>query len=60
MIVLNSLKDKGAGFNVPTNKVYLMDKSGKVIDIPLQSKEKIAALIVEYMLTVYNQKNQKT
>ncbi len=60
LIVLNSLKDKGAGFNVPTNKVYLMDKSGKVIDIPLQSKEKIAALIVEYMLTVYNQKNQKT
>lgn len=56
LIVLNSLKEEGAGFNVPTNKVYLMDKSGKIIDFPLQSKEKIAALIIDYILAEYGQK----
>jgi len=42
LIVLNSLKDKGAGFGVPTNKVTFIDKKGNVKDLPLMSKAEVA------------------
>lgn len=46
MIVMNSLKDFGAGFGVDTNKVTLIFKDNNEIEIPLNSKEKIAQEIV--------------
>lgn len=46
MIVLNSLKDFGAGFAVDTNKVTLIFKDNIIKEIPLNSKEKIAHDIV--------------
>ncbi len=42
LIVLNSLKDEGAGFGVPTNKVKIIDKKGEIIDLPLMSKSEVA------------------
>jgi phosphopantothenoylcysteine decarboxylase/phosphopantothenate--cysteine ligase len=45
MIVLNSLKDKGAGFNSPTNKVSFVTASA-VQSFPLKSKEEVALDIV--------------
>lgn len=45
MIVLNSLRDKGAGFGTDTNKVSLISASG-VEELPLQSKEAVADAIV--------------
>ena len=42
LIVLNSLKDKGAGFGVPTNKVTFIDKNGGIEELPLMSKAEVA------------------
>ena len=45
-IVLNSLRDKGAGFNYDTNKVSIISRSGQVKEFPLKSKTEVAADIV--------------
>ena len=45
-IVLNSLRDEGAGFGVDTNKVTLIDHSGAT-SLPLMSKKEVAVAIVE-------------
>jgi phosphopantothenoylcysteine decarboxylase/phosphopantothenate--cysteine ligase len=50
MIVLNSLKDKSTGFEFDTNKVTLIKKSGKTINLPLQSKFQIANKILSEVL----------
>lgn len=52
MIVLNSLKDEGAGFGHDTNKVYLLQRDGSVTDLPLQSKTEIAKSIVDCILAL--------
>ncbi len=46
-IVLNSLRDKGAGFGVDTNKVTILSRDGKRRESPLLSKKEVAHLIVE-------------
>ncbi|MBW6491586.1 MAG: bifunctional phosphopantothenoylcysteine decarboxylase/phosphopantothenate--cysteine ligase CoaBC [Lentimicrobium sp.] len=51
LIVLNSLKDEGAGFGGDTNKVTLLSKNGKNIDLPLQSKAKVAVQIIDAILS---------
>lgn len=48
-IVLNSLKDAGAGFGVDTNQVTVFSASGDKKMIPLQSKEAVAKEIIEYI-----------
>jgi phosphopantothenoylcysteine decarboxylase/phosphopantothenate--cysteine ligase len=45
-IVLNSMKDVGAGFNFDTNKVSFIDKSGEIIKFKLKSKNEVASDIV--------------
>ena len=50
MIVLNSLKDKKSGFEFETNKVILIKKTGKAINLPLQSKFQIANKILSEIL----------
>jgi phosphopantothenoylcysteine decarboxylase/phosphopantothenate--cysteine ligase len=42
LIVLNSLKDKGAGFGLDSNKITLIDKKGKVQEFELKSKKEVA------------------
>lgn len=49
LIVLNSLKDKGAGFEFETNKVSLISNNKKNIEIPLKLKSEIAEDIVTYI-----------
>ena len=49
LIVLNSLKDKGAGFEYETNKVKLIDRNRKETEIPLKLKSEIAKDIVTYI-----------
>jgi phosphopantothenoylcysteine decarboxylase/phosphopantothenate--cysteine ligase len=49
-IVLNSLKDKGAGFQGDTNKVTLLDAYGNVKEFPLKTKTEIAKDIVNETL----------
>jgi phosphopantothenoylcysteine decarboxylase/phosphopantothenate--cysteine ligase len=46
LVVMNSLNDKGAGFNHDTNKVTLFDKNGGARELPLKSKLEVAQDIV--------------
>ena len=45
-MVLNSLRDAGAGFRGDTNKVTFIDRTGRE-ELPLLSKQEVAARIVE-------------
>lgn len=46
-IVLNSLKDKGAGFNHDTNKITVISKDNKMKKYELKSKAQVAIDIVD-------------
>jgi len=46
MIVLNSLKDEGAGFGFNTNKIAIFDKEGNGYDFEKKSKNEVAKDIV--------------
>lgn len=48
-IVLNSLRDEGAGFQTDTNKITIIDKNGNVSKFDLKSKEDVAKDIVDYV-----------
>ena len=43
LIVLNSLRDKGAGFGTDTNKVTVYGADGSERHFPLESKAAVAA-----------------
>lgn len=45
-VVLNSLRDKGAGFRGDTNKVTIIDHEGRT-EHPLMSKREVARIIVD-------------
>jgi len=53
IIVLNSLKDKGAGFKGDTNKVTIFTKSGEIKKYPLKSKKKVAKDIVNHIIDMF-------
>lgn len=50
MIVLNSLRDEGAGFEVDTNKVTVFDNEGRELMFPLMSKREVAKEIVNLLV----------
>jgi phosphopantothenoylcysteine decarboxylase/phosphopantothenate--cysteine ligase len=50
MIVLNSLREAGAGFGHDSNKVSLLRPDGSVQGLPLMSKAAVAAAIVQSIL----------
>lgn len=52
MIVLNSLRDKGAGFGTDTNKVSILKADGSRTDFGLKPKSEVAADIVDTILTL--------
>ncbi|OSZ81801.1 phosphopantothenoylcysteine decarboxylase [Chitinophagaceae bacterium IBVUCB1] len=54
MIVLNSLKDAGAGFGHDTNKVTLIDKTGYKAELPLMTKQQVAEAIVNHISLLKN------
>ena len=51
LIVLNSLRDKGAGFKGDTNKVTFIDKDNKVTPFDVKSKKDVARDILEHIIT---------
>lgn len=52
MIVLNSMRDKGAGFGTDTNKVSIIKADGLREDFGLKPKREVAADIVDTILTL--------
>ena len=50
MIVLNSMRDKGAGFGTDTNKISIIKGGGSRLDFGLKSKREVAADIVDAIL----------
>ncbi len=50
MIVLNSLRDEGAGFGHDTNKITLLTRNADPESLPLLSKKDAAAAIVNHIL----------
>ncbi len=55
LIVLNSLKDEGAGFRHPTNKVTLIDANSET-PFPLKTKEEVARDIINRLVQIMNEK----
>ena len=53
MIVLNSLRDAGAGFGYDTNKITIFDKGGKEFDFATKTKEEAAKDIVDTIIRLY-------
>ena len=50
-IVLNSLRDQGAGFGYDTNKVTLIDRK-EIQELPLQSKKDVAKAIISKLASL--------
>ncbi len=48
-IVLNSLRDQGAGFGSETNKISIIDREGSVQEYPVKNKAEVASDIVDYV-----------
>ncbi|MFV0418044.1 MAG: bifunctional phosphopantothenoylcysteine decarboxylase/phosphopantothenate--cysteine ligase CoaBC [Dysgonomonas sp.] len=49
-IVLNSLKDSGAGFKHDTNKIAIINRNGQRTDFALKSKTEVASDIIDQTL----------
>ncbi|MGW8315109.1 MAG: bifunctional phosphopantothenoylcysteine decarboxylase/phosphopantothenate--cysteine ligase CoaBC [Bacteroidales bacterium] len=50
LIVLNSLKDEGAGFGTETNKVTMIDRTGSVEEYELKPKRQVASDLVSRVI----------
>ena len=55
-IVLNSLRDKGAGFGHQTNKVTFINRNKTIIEFALQSKTQVAENILTHILNEFGSK----
>jgi len=53
LVVLNSLRDAGAGFGHDTNKVAVLDRAGRVLNFELQAKSELAHALVDLILNRY-------
>lgn len=53
-IVLNSLRDEGAGFGHNTNKITIFDRQGNEFSFDKKSKEDVAADIINTIITNEN------
>ncbi len=52
LIVLNSLKEKGAGFGYDTNKITIIDKYNNINKFELKSKSEAARDILDKIITM--------
>lgn len=57
-IVLNSLQDAGAGFQVDTNKITILTKEGKREEYPLKLKSEVAKDIVNKLFELIHSKTK--
>jgi phosphopantothenoylcysteine decarboxylase/phosphopantothenate--cysteine ligase len=54
LIVANNILSPGAGFGSDTNRVTMIDRSGRVTDLPLMSKRAVADRILDAVTMLLN------
>lgn len=54
LIVLNSLRDAGAGFGGDTNKIKIIDRKKRVQSFDLKSKTEVARDLVQALVALYH------
>ncbi len=47
LIVINNVLEEGAGFEVDTNKVVIVDRRGKINKLPVMPKDEVARIILD-------------
>jgi phosphopantothenoylcysteine decarboxylase/phosphopantothenate--cysteine ligase len=52
LIVLNHADEEGAGFDVDTNRVTLIGRSGAAESLPLMSKDEVAERILDRVIEI--------
>ena len=52
LIVLNSLRDEGAGFGHDTNKITIFEKNGNEISYDRKPKQQVASDIVDRIVNM--------
>ncbi len=50
LIAANDIKQEGAGFGTDTNIIKLIKSDGKIIEMPLMTKDKAADIILDEAL----------
>ncbi len=60
LIVLNSLREDGAGFGHDTNKVFILDQYGEIVELPLLSKQEVAEKICQKIELFENEHSKKS
>jgi len=53
IVVANNPLAQGSGFQVETNQVFIIHRSGHVQDLPLQSKREVAREILNAVMEIY-------
>ena len=52
LIVLNSLNEKGAGFEYSTNKITIIDRNNNIDKFELKSKDEVARDILDKIVSM--------
>ena len=52
LIILNSLNNKGAGFQYSTNKITIIDKENNITDYELKDKSEVAKDIINKIIEI--------
>jgi phosphopantothenoylcysteine decarboxylase / phosphopantothenate---cysteine ligase len=53
LIVANNITEENSGFSVDTNKVTLIDKTGRVESLPLMSKREVAEKVLDRVAKLF-------
>lgn len=60
LIVANDITEQDSGFGADTNKVFILDRNGKVEDLPLLPKREIADKILDRAVGLMGNGNKKS
>ncbi len=55
LIAVNDITAEGSGFGADTNRVTLIDRDGKVLELPLMSKHDVAHKILDRVVALLGQ-----
>lgn len=58
LIVLNSLRDEGAGFGYNTNRITIIDRNNIIDKFELKSKEEVARDILDKIVSMMNKQSE--